>query len=90
MELALDSDLEQSFGLFLKDQAAAASAKEQPVVVEAPMAPSYSSELESEELTELLDLVQAGFAVTWPAGLDARVASIIVKARVLASGAAPS
>ena len=82
MELALDADLEASFENFLKGQAAAEEAFLQPRSWEGPRTPRYSSSLETDELRELLDLAGDGLAVAWPEGLDARVARLVVRARL--------
>ena len=83
MELDLDPSMECSFGDFLKNQAAATEDGLQAAACLQPSATPYETELETEKLLDLLDLEEVGEAVTWPEGLDSRVASIIVNARAL-------
>ena len=42
---------------------------------------SHESEMSTDELTEMIDLVASGLPVAWPKGLDERVANLIVTQR---------
>ena len=88
MELALDPCMESSFVDFLRNQAETVEENRQPDGSSEPATAQFASELETEKLLDLLDLEEAGEAVSWPEGLDSRIASLIVKGRTLARGAA--
>ena len=47
----------------------------------APNEASFTSDLPSSAISDLLELVEFGIAVTWPSGLDERVARIILRER---------
>ena len=75
----LGNDWEQSFIEHqLRQQESNEAAVEPPVVV--PSAPSQQSDLTSDHLHDLLELEEFS-AATWPAGLDARIARIILRDR---------
>ena len=77
-DLALGTDQERSF---LECTAKLRADLEAAQTVVAPSVVSYTSDLSSSALRDLVELVEMGLTVAWPSGLDARIARLILRGR---------
>ena len=82
--LQLGDEWERSFLDYRADLQRRTSAKASQQTEE-PRKEGYSSNVATPDLRDLLELEETGIAVTWPRGLDARVARIIIHERTAES-----
>ena len=74
----LSDEWEQSY-IEHQEQRCVLNAAVPALALDAPI--TYTTDLDSDTLLDLLEIEELGSAVSWPSGLDARIARIILRDR---------